>query len=115
LAGERPLNQLERQGLVQAFEFTHELAWNLIKDFLAAHGNTQPVYGSRDATRAGFAVHLITDGDAWMEMIASRNLTSHTYNEATAEEIERAVLTSYVACFEQLEGKMAETERSTHD
>lgn len=86
LAGERPLTPLEEQGLVQAFEFTHELAWNTLKDFLQSQG-AQGLYGSKDTTRAAFQAGLIEDGEAWMKMIADRDLTSHTYNEAIARGI----------------------------
>src|SRR5687768_12282090 len=98
LAGERELSDLEQQGLIQAFEFTHELAWNALKDFLESRG-TNHLYGSKDATRAAFAQGLIENGDAWMEMIDSRNQTSHTYNEETADEIAAAIVSSYVPEF----------------
>lgn len=91
LAEERGLSDLERQGLIQAFEFTHELAWNTLKDFLTARGSSAKLYGSRDATRAAFAAELIADGEAWMRMIEHRNASSHTYNDAVAGEIMEAV------------------------
>ena len=57
LAGERPLSDLEKQGLIQAFEFTHELAWNVMKDYFAFQGNSS-ITGSRDAVRESFASGL---------------------------------------------------------
>ena len=107
---ERKLSDLERQGLIQAFEFTHELAWNVMKDFLSARGATQPMYGSRDATREAFAAGLLDEADVWMEMIGDRNRTSHTYNEETADRIIRHVVDSYVHCMEQFERTMTEKE-----
>ena len=98
LAAQRDLTELEPQGLIQAFEFTHELAWKTLKDFLEAHGAGN-LYGSKDATREAFAQNLIKNGDIWMEMIAARNRTSHTYNEKTANQIARAILKSYVSEF----------------
>ena len=89
LAGERELSDLERQGLVQAFEFTHELAWKTMKDFLEERGQSG-IYGSKDATRAAFASGLIANGEQWMRMIASRNETTHTYNEETVEALQAA-------------------------
>ncbi|HEY8900758.1 MAG TPA: nucleotidyltransferase substrate binding protein [Chthoniobacterales bacterium] len=94
LAEERELTDLEQQGLIQAFEFTHELAWNVMKDFLESRG-TGGIYGSKDATREAFAKGLIEDGEVWMEMIQSRNRTSHTYNEETAHQITDAIVASY--------------------
>lgn len=101
LARARPLSDLERQGLIQAFEFTHELAWNLMKDWLLWKG---PVVlaGSRDVTREAFAQGLIADGETWMDMIRARNLSSHTYNEETAEEILILVVDRYCEAFEAL-------------
>lgn len=101
LARVRPLSKLEQQGLIQAFEFTHELAWNTLKDFLARRGHTAMIYGSRDATREAFAADLIDDGDVWMKMVESRNATTHTYHEATADGIAQDILTRYVAEFEK--------------
>lgn len=108
----RSLTDLERQGLIQAFEFTHELAWKVMKDFLIARGVTDPIYGSKDATRAAFATALIDPAEAWMEMIASRNRTSHTYNEETAIEIEESIVTSFAQCFGRFEETMAELEKA---
>lgn len=82
----RQLSKLEIQGLIQCFENTHELAWNTIKDFFEYQG-TIGIMGSRDATREAFKRGLIKNGDIWMEMIKSRNLTSHTYNKEVADKI----------------------------
>ncbi|MCU0401987.1 MAG: nucleotidyltransferase substrate binding protein [Algoriphagus sp.] len=78
LSKERPLSNLEEQGLIQAFEFTHELAWNVLKDYFAFQGNPD-ITGSRDASSEAFRRGLIEDGEGWMEMIKSRNQSSHTY------------------------------------
>jgi|SRR6266481_4025490 len=110
IAKERELSSLEQQGLIKAFEFTHELAWNVLKDFLESRGTVE-LYGSKDATREGFAKGLIEDGEAWMAMIQSRNRTSHTYNEETADEIAEAILSSYVQEFEKFLKKFTELEK----
>ena len=107
LSRHRPLTELEQQGLIQGFEMVHELAWNVIKDFFEYQGNSS-IMGSRDATREAFKRNLITDGDGWMEMIVSRNKSTHTYNEETAAEIARKVLTVYVGLFQELRNKMQE-------
>lgn len=88
------LNDLIQQGLIQRFEYTHELAWKVMKDFLAEVGNVK-TYGSKDATKEAFAADLIHNGELWMAMIKSRNQTSHTYNEATADEIFSKVIHEY--------------------
>lgn len=71
------LNELEEQGLIQAFKYTHELAWNVIKDYLQSKGNIA-IHGSRDASREAFKLDIINDGEAWMDMIQDRRQTSHT-------------------------------------
>ena len=88
LAQSRPLSELEELGLIQAFEFTHELSWLLIRDFLIDQG-VAGISGSRDAVREAVVRQLLPQGDetVWMAMIRSRNLTSHTYNPAVAREI----------------------------
>jgi nucleotidyltransferase substrate binding protein (TIGR01987 family) len=110
LANERKLSDLEQQGLIQAFEFTHELAWNTLKDFLESRGESG-VYGSKDATRAAFAKGLIADGDAWMAMIKSRNDSSHTYNEDTANEMAAAITSSYQPQFDKFLQRFSELEK----
>lgn len=110
MAHERPLSKLEEQGLIQAFEFTHELAWNTLKDFLEERG-VQNLYGSRDAAREAFKTGLIENGGIWMDMIQSRNLTSHTYDEATAAQISSAIRGAYFKEFEALQTKLEELKR----
>ncbi|NCN40767.1 nucleotidyltransferase [bacterium] len=105
LSKQRELSRLEKQGLIQAFEFTHELAWNLLRDYFVHQGNTQ-ITGSRDATREGFKMGLLENGDGWMEMIKSRNQTSHTYNQSTADDIVQKIIQSYLSLFESLKQKM---------
>lgn len=100
------LNELEQQGLIKAFEFTHELAWNVMKDYLQYQGNTA-IHGSRDATREAIQLGLLEDGDIWMGMIKSRNQSAHTYNKETADEISRLILTNYFSLFKAFEQKMA--------
>ncbi len=99
------LNDLEMQGLIKAFEYTYELAWNTMKDFLKYQGETD-IYGSRDTIRKAFNIGLIEDGKGWMDMLESRNRTSHTYNEETAEEICLAIQQSYYPFFQKLKDKM---------
>ena len=105
LSRERPLTELEKQGLIQGFEFVHELAWNVIKDFFEYQGNST-IMGSRDAAREAFKRNLVVDGEGWMDMIASRNRSSHTYNESTANEIADKIIQRYFALFEAFEAKM---------
>ena len=99
------MSELEVQGLIQRFEFTHELAWNVFKDFFEYQGNTD-ITGSRDATREAFNKGLISDGEGWMEMIKSRNKSSHTYNEEIARDILINVVNWYYRLFLEFKDKM---------
>ena len=110
LQAQRPLSELEQQGLIQAFEFTHELAWNVMKDFFIYQGRSD-ITGSRDATRAAFAVQLVEDGEGWMEMIASRNQSSHTYNRATAQTLVQRIVERYAALFAAFAQRMLGLQR----
>ena len=102
---EKGLSELEEQGLIQRFEFTHELAWNVLKDYFEYQGNTS-ITGSRDATREAFHKGLITDGEGWMEMIKSLNMSSHTYNEDTAKTIVQNISALYYDLFVAFKEKM---------
>ena len=102
---ETDLNDMEEQGLIQAFEYTYELAWNTIKDYLVYQGITE-VIGSRDAFRIAFNRGLISDGSIWMSMIESRIKSSHTYNEEIAKEILKEIREQYFKLFMQLETKL---------
>lgn len=104
LAQRRDLSNLEEQGMIQGFEFTHELAWNVLKDYLEEKGIVG-IIGSKDATRLAFKNGLIDDGEAWMDMIKARNLSSHTYNQETADEIVGKILERFYPAFEQLSRK----------
>jgi len=98
LIKQRDLSKLEKQGLIQAFEYTHELAWNTLKDFLENRG-VQKIYGSKDASREAFRAGLIENGDVWMDMINSRNQTTHTYDETIVTSIVNAIINSYYTEF----------------
>ncbi len=83
------LNELEAQGCVKAFEYTFELGWKVMKDFLEYQGIVGLI-GSRDAIREGFKQGLLDDdtvAQVWMDMINSRNLAAHAYDEAKIQTI----------------------------
>lgn len=110
LAHERDLSELEQQGMIQAFEFTHELAWNVLKDYLEEQGFTG-IIGSKNATRESFKNGLLENGGVWMDMIDSRNKSTHTYDSTTAGKIAGAITASYVPEFEKFQKKFTELER----
>lgn len=110
LSQQRELSSLEQQGLIQSFEFTHELAWKMLKDYLEYQGITN-IVGSRDASRVAFQNTLIQDGEVWMQMIAARNQTSHTYNIKVAQAVAESILMQFYPALNQLANKFGDLSR----
>jgi len=100
LSTDRDLSDIERRGLIQAFEYTYELAWNSIKDFYQSLGN-EDIQGSKDAFRIAFKNGLVST-DNLMKTVKSRPLTSHSYNEETASEIYDDVRNLFYDAFKEL-------------
>lgn len=101
------LSEMIKEGLIQRFEYTHELAWNVMKDYAFDQGNDK-VGGSKDTTREAFLLQIISNGEVWMDMIRSRNKTSHTYNPETVEEIYNKILSAYFPAFAEFKKTMQE-------
>ena len=102
LLRDRPIQDVQeaellQEGLIQRFEYTHELAWKVMKDYAEYQGYTD-IRGSRDALRKAFEMNLIGD-KRWMESIEDRNLTSHNYDTEVAEEIFASVVHCYHPLF----------------
>ena len=78
-----------RAGVIQNFEFTYELCWKFIKRWLDNNLGSARVDGvaRRELFRLGAEHRLISDVGAWMVYHDARNETSHTYNNAKAEEV----------------------------
>ena len=110
LALTKDLSELEDQGLIKAFEFTHELAWKMLKDFLESRGN-KDIYGSKDAVRESFRLGLVDNGELWMEMIENRNQTVHTYNLEIAKKIVNAIVHKYYEQFDLFRKRFTEFEK----
>ena len=98
-------NDLLKEGTIQRFEFTHELAWKVMKDFLSYEG-IKDIIGSRSATREAFNIEIIVDGQSWMDMIESRNETVHTYNGTILETEFNKITNRYYPLFIQFQEKM---------
>lgn len=99
------LGELEKPGLIKLFETTFEQAWLTIKNFYEHQGETG-IQGSRDAFRMAFQRGLIFDGASWMDMIESRKLTVHTYDEKTASIVEDEIMKVYYPLFNQLKQRL---------
>lgn len=111
LSKERPLSELEQQGLIQGFEYTHELGWNVLKDYLEAQGFVG-IIGSKGAAREAYKNGLVEDGEAWMDMITARNLTLHTYKTEVAEDIVKNILGRFHPALVAMERRFADLEKT---
>ena len=104
------VDELLKEGLIQRFEYTHELAWNVMRDYAIYQGYTD-VKGSRDAFRKAFEMGLISDKH-WMDSITDRNNPSHNYDDEKAEEIYEEIVNVYFPLFVDFEKKMSELDSS---
>lgn len=102
---EKPLtafSQLEKEGLIQRFEYSYELAWKTLKDYLEYNGIMLEQITPRYVVKKALAAKIITDGQAWIDMIEHRNLLSHTYSQAGFEQALTAISSRYVQVMEAL-------------
>lgn len=97
------LSDLEREGLVQRFEYTFELAWKTMKDRLDYDGmKVEPRPTPRNVIRTAFETGMIDDGQAWIDMLTDRNAMSHEYDLEAFEAVAARVHRRYLGLFEEL-------------
>ncbi|RLD37787.1 MAG: nucleotidyltransferase [Bacteroidetes bacterium] len=101
------LNEMEAQGLIKAFEYTYELSWKTLQDLLKEKGYAD-ILGPKPVIKQSFQDGYISEGEGWMRMHASRNLTSHTYDEDTADEIIEKVRIEYFDLLKNLKNRLEE-------
>lgn len=101
----RKLSDLERDGMIQRFEYTQELAWKLLKNYIENQGEAQ-MGGSRDTIRQAFRLGLIENSEPWFDMLESRNLTSHVYDEATEMTVIERIVDTYYPILSLLHAEM---------
>lgn len=100
--GPSALNQLEKEGVIQRFEYCFELAWKCVKDFLEEGGLVFAAVTPRQVLKDAFAARILADGQVWIDMLDHRNLLSHTYNLASFEKAAETIHTRYLAAIAQL-------------
>lgn len=96
------LNQLEKEGVIQRFEFSFELAWKTLKDYMEEAGFVFAIITPRQVLKDAFAAKILKDGQLWIDMLDHRNLLSHTYDHVKFEAAVKAVHERYVAALDQL-------------
>ena len=111
-AGTSRLSLLEKEGVIQRFEYSFELAWKTVKDFLEAGGLLITPVTPRQVLKDAFAAKVIANGQVWIDMLDHRNLLSHTYDSSVFEEAVEAIAVRYLPEIEGLRKffKARETE-----
>jgi nucleotidyltransferase substrate binding protein (TIGR01987 family) len=100
--GPDALNQLEKEGVIQRFEYCFELAWKTLKDYMEANGIVFDVVMPRQVIKDAFAAKVLNEGATWIAMLDHRNLLSHTYNPVVFEQAVEAIHQRYLPQLEQL-------------
>uniref|UniRef100_UPI004028A6BC nucleotidyltransferase substrate binding protein n=1 Tax=Prevotella sp. TaxID=59823 RepID=UPI004028A6BC len=106
LQNQRQLSPLEKDGMVQRFEYTQELAWKVMKNYIEYQGG-EKLAGSRDTIRQAFALEIITNTDPWFDMLESRNETSHVYDEDTENDVLDKITMTYLPIMQELNKRMS--------
>lgn len=94
--GKAPHDELYRDGLIQRFEFTVELAWKSIKDYLEDQGSTISIATPRAILKEAFAAGIIQNADVWNQILTARNVTSHVYDEKTADDVAAQICSEFM-------------------
>lgn len=104
------LSQLEKEGVIQRFEYTWELTWKVLKDYLEYTGVILETITPASTIKTAISVNMIKNGDIWMEALDSRNKMSHTYDFKKFEEIILQIQNHYYFEIEDLYLKLLKFE-----
>jgi nucleotidyltransferase substrate binding protein (TIGR01987 family) len=96
------MSDLEKEGMIQRFEYTFELAWKTLKDYLVYSGVVFDQITPRSVIKQAFAAKIIEDGQTWIDMLEQRNLMSHTYDKETFDAVVRNISQRYFVALEQV-------------
>ena len=91
----------QKAGLIQFFEISFELSWNVLKNYMEEKGFSE-IRFPRDIIKKAFETEIIIDGHGWMDALKNRNLTSHTYDEQLADKVVKLIKTDYFPLLKQL-------------
>ena len=100
--GLEQMSELEKEGLIQRFEYSYELAWKTMKDYLEEQGTIINPVTPRNVIKEAFSAQIIADGQVWVDMMLHRNLLAHTYDFSKVKEVLDAVVERYLDAQEQL-------------
>jgi nucleotidyltransferase substrate binding protein (TIGR01987 family) len=102
----RELSQLEKEGVIQRFEYTMELAWKVMRDYLESENVVFEQITPKAVIREAFESRFVSDGQLWMDMLDARNLMSHSYDQKDFEEVIDNLRHVYLGAFTELHTKL---------
>lgn len=97
-----PSDALYRDGLIQRFEFTVELAWKSLKEYLEDQGAVLGIASPRGVLKEAYAAGVITDAETWNRIIEARNITSHVYDEKTSQTVAYQIAREFLPVLQKL-------------
>ncbi len=100
------ISDLAIDGVLHRFEFTFELAWKTMKDYLEYQGITGKIGSPREIIKEAFAAGIIEDGEIWIKMMLSRNELSHLYDEEASRQIYNSIKENYMSEIKKLVNKL---------
>ena len=95
-------SEITIDGTLHRFEFTFELAWKTLKDYMEYNGIIETTGSPREVLKIAFASGLIEDGETWIDMMLARNSLSHLYDEKTSKKIYNDIKEKYIKLIENL-------------
>ena len=101
---------VQKAGIIQFFEMSFELAWNMVKDYLEEQGFVD-VKSPKGALKKAFEMGIIENGHDWMDLLLDRNLTAHTYDEQKATEMELLIQNKYFPLLKALHKSFAQKNK----
>ena len=96
-------NELVIDGTLQRYEFTFELAWKTIKDYLEYNGIVSNIASPRNVIQQAYQSKIIKNGDIWIQMMLDRNSLSHLYDEQKSREIYENIKNKYLKQFDDFD------------
>lgn len=97
-----PNSTVIRDGVMQRFEFTFELAWKSLREYMEDQGASMDAIFSKQVFKAAYAAEIISDGQVWLDMLTSRNVTSHVYDDAQAAQVVADIRDRYIGPLAEL-------------
>lgn len=104
------VSQLEKEGVIQRFEYTFELAWKVLKDKMQDDGIQLDQISPKAIVRQAHVSGYISDGKAWLDMIGDRNLMSHIYDFSKFEVVVKTIQHRYLGVLEELYHQLIEAQ-----